>query len=123
MKPIWVFASILLFIATGTAQKTFTAAEAKGHIGESATVCGEVASIHFAPTTRGRPTFLNLDEPYPNQIFTALIWGSDRAKFDVPEEHFRNKRVCVSGTIAEYRGSPEIVLYQPSQIHIEERPK
>jgi hypothetical protein len=96
-----------------------TTSQARSHVGEAATVCGTVASTHFANTTRGQPTFLNLDEPYPNQVFTALIWGSDRAKFGTPENDFRSKRVCVSGKITLYRGAPEMILYQPSQIRIE----
>jgi hypothetical protein len=45
--------------------KRLTAADAKDHIGEQATVCGKVASSRYAATTRGKPTFLNLDKPYP----------------------------------------------------------
>jgi hypothetical protein len=59
---------------------------------------------------------LNLDEPYPRQIFTILIWGSDRAKFGDPESKFENKKVCVTGTIKDYRGVPEMVAQQPGQI-------
>jgi len=43
--------------AIGLAKK-LTAAEAKDHIGEQATVCGKVASTRYAATTRGKPTFL-----------------------------------------------------------------
>ncbi len=45
--------------------KTLTAKEAAEHVGEVATVCGKVASATYAARSRGRPTFLNLDEPYP----------------------------------------------------------
>jgi hypothetical protein len=40
----------------------------------------------YAERTRGRPTFLNLDKPYPEQVFTILIWGESRAKFGAPEQ-------------------------------------
>lgn len=93
-----------------------TAAQAKDHVGEHATVCGTVASTRFAGRSRGQPTFLNLDEPYPNQIFTIVIWGSDRPKFGQPEVKYRDKSVCVTGTIASYRGVPEIAASEPSQI-------
>lgn len=33
---------------------------------------------------KGQPAFINLDKPYPNQIFAFLIWGSDRSKFEKP---------------------------------------
>jgi hypothetical protein len=96
-----------------------TAAEAKNHIGDKATVCGVVVSTHYAARTKGSPTFLNLDEPYPRQIFTILIWGSDRAKFGNPEDKYGNKKVCVTGMIKDYRGVPEVVAEQPSQIEIQ----
>lgn len=105
----------LLFAQSGH----LTSAEAKSHIGERATVCGKVVSTHYAARTKGSPTFLNLDEPYPNQVFTILIWGSDRSKFGVPESTFDGKRVCVTGLIKEYKGAPEIIAEQPSQIAIQ----
>jgi hypothetical protein len=95
-----------------------TAVEAKNHVSETATVCGKVVSTHFADKSRGQPTFLNLDEAYPKQVFTILIWGSDRAKFGRPEETYRDKDVCISGKIASHRGVPEIVANEPKQIHI-----
>jgi hypothetical protein len=96
----------------------FTAAEAKNHIGERATVCGNAVSTHYAARTKGSPTFLNLDEPYPRQVFTILIWGSDRPKFGDPEAKYANKKVCVTGLIKNYRAIPEVVVEQPSQIEI-----
>lgn len=99
----------------GSTQK-LTAREASGHIGELATVCGNVASAKYASTSKGHPTFLNLDEPYPHQIFTVLIWGSDRRAFDSPEITYSGKDICVSGRITTYQGKPEIVAKQPIQI-------
>ena len=40
------------------AQKKLTAAEAKEHFGETATVCGEVVSANHAGACKGHPTFL-----------------------------------------------------------------
>ena len=96
-----------------------TAAEAKGHIGEKATVCGKVASTRYAATTRGKPTFINLDKPYPSQVFTALIWGVNREKFGTTEEKYRDKQVCITGTITEYRKAPEIVVSEPQSIEVQ----
>jgi micrococcal nuclease len=96
-----------------------TAAEAKNHVGEMATVCGRVASSHFAEKSKGQPTFLNLDKPYPNAIFTILIWGTDRQKFGKAEETYRDRNVCVSGKITSHREIPEIVISTPAQIRIQ----
>jgi hypothetical protein len=79
----------------------------------------EIASTHYAARTRGAPTFINLDKPYPNQIFTVLIWGSDRPKFGNPDSAYMGRRICATGSIHEYRGVPEIIAYQPSQIKVQ----
>jgi hypothetical protein len=75
----------LLAFAPAPQHQKLSASEAKDHIGETATVCGDVVSTRYAASTKGQPTFLNLDKPYPNQIFTVLIWGSNRSKFGTPE--------------------------------------
>ena len=110
---------LLILPSTLAAQSKMTAAEAKNHIGNKATVCGAVVSTHYAARTKGEPTFLNLDEPYPRQIFTILIWGSDRAKFGNPEDKYGNKKVCVTGVIKDYKGVPEVIAQQPNQIEIQ----
>jgi hypothetical protein len=93
--------------------------EAHKYIGKVKTVCGKVTSATFAARTKGQPTFLNLDQPYPNQVFTIVIWGSDRKKFsNAPEVLFRDKVICVTGKIKAYRGKPEIIVDDPSQIVI-----
>lgn len=103
--------------------RKLTAAEAKNHIGEEATVCGVVASTRYAASSGGQPTFLNLGKPYPNQIFTVVIWGRNRAKFGTPELDYKDKRICVTGTIDEYRGVPQIEATNPSQLKPEKEPK
>ena len=90
------------------------AADAKDHIGEKATVCGKVASERTATASKGQPTFINLDAPYPNQVFTILIWGEDRTKVGTLPSS--GSRVCASGTIESYRGIPEIVVKSRSQL-------
>jgi hypothetical protein len=90
--------------------------QAKNHMREAATVCGVVVSARYAEASRRSPTFLNLDHPEPYQPFTIVIWGADRAKFGTPEAAYAGKRLCVTGTIEEPRGMPEIVATDPSQI-------
>jgi micrococcal nuclease len=119
IKPIIIAVVVGLLAAFGYAQTSISAGEAKNHIGERATVCGEVASAHYAAKSRGSPTFINLDKPYPNQIFTVLIWGSDRSKFGEPEETYRSKRICVNGKISDYKGIPEIIAHETTQIKVQ----
>jgi micrococcal nuclease len=118
-RAILIPTVLVLLAGVGYAQTSISAAEAKSHVGERATVCGEVASTHYAARTRGNPTFINLDKPYPNQIFTVLIWGTDRPKFGDPEELYRNKHICIIGKISDYKGVPEVVAYEPPQIKVQ----
>jgi DNA/RNA endonuclease YhcR with UshA esterase domain len=90
--------------------------QAKNHLRETPTVCGVVVSTEYSASSRRSPTFLDLDHPRPQQPFTIVIWGTDREKFGTPEATYAGKRVCVTGTIQDYRGTPEIVATDPSQI-------
>ena len=106
----------LLFVALIVAQTSLTPAEAKAHVGEMATVCGKVVSARFVESSNRQPTFLNLDQPFPKQIFTVVIFGDDRSKFGEPEKEFLNQTICTTGTIEDYRGLPQIVAKEPKQI-------
>ena len=119
MKALRLVAALILFCTLPVlAENTYTPEQAKSHIGENTTVCGVVASSHFSASGKGQPTFLNLDKPYPNPIFTILICGSDRGKFGNPEWDYSRKNICVSGTIQEYRGTAEIIAHSPGQITV-----
>ena len=61
--------------------------DASKHIGETATVCGVVASAKFDADLRLQPTFLDFGKPYPDQPFTAAIYGDNRSKFGTPETY------------------------------------
>ena len=95
---------------------TITPAAAINYVGQLATVCGIVASANYAQQVKRQPTFLNLDKPYPNQIFTALIWGSNRAAFSYAPESLAGRKICVTGEIELYKGKPEIIVSGPEQI-------
>jgi hypothetical protein len=90
--------------------------ETADHIGEIATVCGLVVSTTYLPQAPQAPTFLDLGKPYPNQIFSAIIFGSDRPKFGAPETSMRDKPACITGEIFLYEGKPKIILRDPKQL-------
>jgi hypothetical protein len=110
-----LLATVVIWLVPALAANKLTPAEAKQHIGETATVCGVVASGRYS-WARGKPTFLDIDKAYPQQIVTVVIWGENRAKFGAPERDLRDKRVCVTGRIEQYPGKPEIVASEPKQI-------
>jgi hypothetical protein len=108
----------LLLPGAGHAQ-TFAPQDAAQHVGQMATVCGVVASARFSVQSRGQPTFLNLDQPYPAQVFTVVIWGDERPRFGAPEVAYASRRVCATARIEMYRGKPEMILNDPAQLRLD----
>jgi micrococcal nuclease len=99
--------------------KPITVEEASEFFRQSKTVCGKVVDSKRAEKIPRQPTFLYLDQPYPNHFFTIVIWGEDRGKFDEPPETlYDGKDVCVSGLIVEHKGKPQVVVKNPSQVII-----
>jgi len=95
------------------------------------TVEGVVVGTYYAQKSKGKPTFLDFHDPYEGYC-KCVIWEEDRETHESirgkfvkafppnPETHFLNRRVKVKGTIGIYKGVPEIVLHDPSQIWIVE---
>lgn len=110
---------VLLLSLASHGESIISATEAKKHVGEKATVCGKVAGTHYAAESLNDPTFINLAKPYSDQVFKVVIWGRERAKFGKPEQDYRGKRICVTGEITQFKGTPQIVATDPSQIRIQ----
>lgn len=90
--------------------------QAAEHIGEVAQVCGVIAGSRYAQNVRGRPTYLNFDEPYPDNDFTVIVWGRNRNNFPSPPELLLDHKACVTGRIESYQGKPQIEAQRPEQI-------
>src|SRR6266498_2475834 len=93
---------------------TYTPGEAAKHVGEIATITDRVDGVH--QSGKGN-IFLNMGGKYPNQSFTAWIPSASAAQFSNPQQ-YEGKRVAVSGKITLYRGKPEIIVTNVSQIII-----
>ena len=118
-KLLLIMALLVGLVSIAYAQETITPEDAAKFIGQQKMVCGAVVKTHFAATNRGQPTFLDFGKPHPNQVFTIVIWGSDRAKFDGPPEAlFAGKEICVTGMITSYKGKPQIKVTEPSQLKV-----
>ena len=115
LKTFSVFVAFGTFAVECTAQ-TVNPKDATNFVGKLVTVCGRVASTKYLPNSKTKITLLNLDAPFPNHIFTAVIYGGDRPKFSEPEIKCSNKQVCVTGQVSIFRETPQIVLKDPSQL-------
>jgi hypothetical protein len=93
--------------------------DAEDHIGESTGVLCRIVSTQYLVNVTGQPTFLDCDEPYPDQSLSVIIWGRDRSEFpSPPEEVYRDEVVCVQGLIWTFGGKPTIVAHDGDQIDI-----
>ena len=106
-------AVLLAFLLTPVfaCAQNISASDASKHLGEQGTVCGRLAQTHTASASPGVPTFIDFERPYPNQPFSAVIWHPDRPSVGALP---RVGVLCVTGTITDYHGRPEIVLHSRS---------
>jgi hypothetical protein len=95
--------------------------EAKNYVGKQVRVCGSVTDAHWANTSKGKPTFLNIGKPYPDPSqFTVIIWDNNRSKFpQTPEKWYSGKTICVTGIVIDYQGMAEIEVKSPDQIEVQ----
>ncbi len=94
--------------------------DAINYLGAYATVIGPVVDTEWAEEAQGKPTFLNVGLPYPDPgRFTVLMWIDARWNFDfAPEEVYLGSTICVTGTIALYEGSAEMIIEGPEWIWV-----
>jgi hypothetical protein len=101
------------------AQDEVTIDEAKDHVGEEVTVCGDVTHAVFVEVERRQPTYLNFGAPWPDHTFGVMIRGRHRGRFpEPPEALYADKTICVTGEIVLSEGVPQITVNRPAQIRI-----
>ena len=82
--------------------------------GKKVTICGKVVSTKFS---KNGHTFLNLDQAFPNQIFSATIWKSNSIHFSFPPHiKLKDKYVCLEGKITDNKGTPTMDLTNEKNI-------
>ena len=120
MKLIPAAMALVLAAVSAQADPTNTvapakigAAEASQHYDQEMIVTGKVAQVTFRPTI----VFINLDKPFPNSPFAAVI-HSDHTNQFTNLRSLRDKPVEIRGTIKNYRNKPEIVLETADQLRV-----
>lgn len=92
-----------------------TPQQALQHIGEVATVCGRVYGSQFV--TRTGLTFLDMGAAYPASPFSIVIEAKDKSHFkDAPEQLYKDKDICVTGTIRANNGKAVMFVTDEEQI-------
>ena len=95
-------------------------ADAKDHIGDTATVCGKVVDnkiSKYGMSGRGKPVFFDLDQPQPNPVFYFVAFGAQPEGPQEVIDAYQGKQVCVTGKITSAGvGGPFIMASDRSQI-------
>ncbi|MDP9079949.1 MAG: S1/P1 nuclease [Bacteroidota bacterium] len=80
--------------------------EVVSHMGETVKVCAKV----YGHKDFGSMVLVNMGGEYPNSLFTIVLRG-DAKSLDLD-----GKLICVTGKVIDYKGKPEIVVTDKSQI-------
>ena len=117
MKKIKLVLFIILCVNAVSAQIKISIEDVSKHIGDSVTVCSQV----FGTKATEKITYINLGAAYPVSPLTIIIFAKDNANFkDAPSSLYSNKKLCVTGTIKDYKGKIEIIVTKPEDISISE---
>jgi hypothetical protein len=103
MRYEWACAFVVTvsFVVAQEPSGSLAPEEAWRHIGENGVVCGQIVDTSYATSVPNSPTYLYLERPRPEQVFTVVIPSAKRDLFgDSPEKSFRGKGICVTGKIA-----------------------
>jgi hypothetical protein len=120
MKHLLTTICLLVLSAPGHAQREdlVRAHEAREYAGQYAMVCGVIASAKYLQNSRGAPTYLNFDKPYPDSEFSAVIFGKNRKNFSPGPETLTGYKACVYGKIKMYKGKPQMELVKADQLSV-----
>lgn len=92
--------------------------EAIEHRGEYAMVCGVIADANYLEDSRGGPTYLNFDKPYPDHDFSAIIFRKNRKNLEIAPETLTGYKACVYGKVKVHRGKAQIEIVKQQQLSV-----
>lgn len=108
-----MFLSQLVFGAEEISTK-----DAPFYTGQDVIACGALHEV--ARFKRG--LYLNMDNKYPKQSLTFIVWGDDikefNKKFDGVET-LVGQNLCGKGMVNEYKGRSQISLYNSYSLSIQ----
>jgi len=102
-------------VITESKVEKISAGDAENYIGKKVMVCSRVYGEKELPTIN----FINVGARYSNNPLTIVIFPGDIQNFNKGLEVYEDKNICVTGTIKEYRGKPEIIITKPQDISIQ----
>ena len=132
MRRLIGFISLFVFLAGGLMAQspdhnfflerdTLDVSEAQDHLGGAANFCDEVQWLSKIEDHEYKPTLIKLGDANPG--ITVVIWEADAEKlFDkpLPELFKTGTKVCVTGQIKDFKGSPRMEIAFTEQVRFVE---
>jgi DNA/RNA endonuclease YhcR with UshA esterase domain len=116
----FIFSILLLCSFSFTrAQQSVKLEDIASHVGDSVTVTGKVYGIKYFESAKASPTLINIGAAFPNQLLTVVIYGEDRKRMELdPEKLFTNADLSVTGKVELFKGKPQVVITDKSQLSV-----
>jgi len=113
MKKLFLLLSLSVTAFYAKSQTLVLAKDAAQYIGKNVTICDSV----YSAKALDKLTLINLGGAYPKELLTIVINKEDQVKFpSEPSSMFMGNKVCVTGTITEFKGKKQIIVTDPKQI-------
>jgi hypothetical protein len=82
---------------------TITAEMAATKVGEEVIIKAKVVTVFYAKNSTGKPTFLNLVKPFPDNPIAIIIFENELEKLNLNAADYVDKTVLVKGIVKYYK--------------------
>lgn len=119
-----IFTLFLTSFSQITQQKNpITAEEAAKKIGQEVVIKAKVVTVFYAKNSTGKPTFLNLVKPFPDNPIAIIIFENELKKLNINAVEYVEKTVIVKGIVKyykdeekPYKNKASITIYDKKQL-------
>lgn len=102
---------------------TISAEMAASKVGEEVMIKAKVVTVFFAKNSTGKPTFLNLVKPFPDNPIAIIIFENELKKLNINAVEYVEKTVIVKGIVKyykdeekPYKNKASITIYDKKQL-------
>lgn len=119
MKTLQILLLLTISLNCFSQKDTITTDKAKEFMDKEVVIVGKVVSLKLA--SNGKSTnFINLDKPYPESVFTVVIFNNYLDRLKVKLDDLKDKVIYVKGKITTYKNDPKQIpeILNPISIEI-----
>ena len=117
IKLVGLFYLVLIYASANAQEIKIEANKAAFHVGKTVMACGQLMETKHLTNRH----YLNLDNKYPNQSLTLLVWDKDYKWFENrfgEIDSMVGSRFCARGKIEEYKNNLQIQVSNPQFLRL-----